>query len=399
MMYALVILTTCGGSTANIASHPVVEAARSSASQWMPSPDKDGSPAWHNNPNETCSTSALTGASKDVTACKAVFEPHHKVNADDLDLKPLDKPLDNTTALSAKHWRPTTDDLPTVALTLMLTWFFIGWTLKRRKSAEDTLFEKQRLQNAMDRLAQTAAIPAHPLHPSPRPLITVHRAPLATVQVSYETSSVEKKRAAYLERKEKLEKAAAARIDKLVASGDVSEADVPAAKRRAFDQLAREAPPSLSEGKASCFAAKEIPVRMTPENVLGAVVDEISGRPVDELPGLHTLLGPEFAAEFTEKIEEVQGILVDRTVELLDKTMEKTATARASGTLDPSQLAYSSGQKLAHHLQIAKRVATALKQRRVARSSSLLAQLAGGRSPTEGRLKTTLDAAKAMRRQ
>ena len=51
---------------------------------------------------------------------------------------------------------PTTDDLPAVAVTLVLCWLFIGWTLKRRKSSEDVKFEEQRLTMAMDKLAQVS---------------------------------------------------------------------------------------------------------------------------------------------------------------------------------------------------------------------------------------------------
>ena len=213
MMFAFVTLTACGGSTASlsIASKPVVEAASlSKASQWMPSDDV-ASLAWHkDNPNVTCTSQLVNGASK---AAAIANKPAHKDDVDprdedDLNLRRLDgtsasKPAckaeaapavdkadlapnsnDNMTSLSAEHWRPTTNDLPMVVLTLMLTWFFIGWTLKRRKSAEDVLFEKQRLQLAMDRLAQVHEQPlCAAAQPLARPLAhetTAPRPPFAT---------------------------------------------------------------------------------------------------------------------------------------------------------------------------------------------------------------------------
>ena len=93
-------------------------------------------------------------------------------------------------------------------------------------------------------------------------------------------------------------------------------------------------------------------MRMAPEHMIKAVVDETSDRPVDELPGLGSLLGPEFTTRFREKLVEVEAILVERTVATLATTMEKTRNARSSGLLDPSQLVYSSGQKLVASLNV-----------------------------------------------
>ena len=50
-------------------------------------------------------------------------------------------------------------------------------------------------------------------------------------------------------RKAKLERAAASRVDEMVVANELSSDEAPAAVRRVYDQLAREAAPSSSESK------------------------------------------------------------------------------------------------------------------------------------------------------
>lgn len=52
------------------------------------------------------------------------------------------------------------------------------------------------------------------------------------------------------------------RVASLIASGAIDEAEAPARRSTVYDEMAREAPPSSTDGKASCFAAEELPKRM-----------------------------------------------------------------------------------------------------------------------------------------
>ena len=243
------------------------------------------------------------------------------------------------TKAAAAHWPswpPTSGDVPYLLLVVGFTWIFITFTLWSRKSEQDEQDEKDRINLVRDRLAQ----------------------------VIYEHKETEKKRSAYNERKAKIEQAAAAHVDHLVAIGQLDEADAQSARAKTYDQMAREAAPSKEEKKASCFAAEQLPQRMSAEHILGAAIDEVSELPVDQLPGVHTAFGPAFAASFTVAMDEVAGLLTTRMTETLRKTIDKTSHARETAAVDPAMLIYASGQKLAEHLLLAKRVNRALRQRR-----------------------------------
>jgi len=249
------------------------------------------------------------------------------------------RPLVGTWQLS---WPPTSDNVPPVMLVLLATWAFIAYTLKHRKSADDVQHEQSRLKLAHDRLAQ----------------------------VLYEHEKTEKKRADYADRKSKIESAAAAVVNGLVASGDLDEAEAEAKRRGVYDQMAREAAPTSTDGKATCFAGEGMPQRMSAEHVFDAAIDEISGLPVDQLPGLHTALGPEFSPPFIRDMDQVATLMALRMTETLQTTMEKTEHARAKGACDPTLLAYASGQKICQDLRLATSVSKALCKRRTAAATS-----------------------------
>lgn len=213
------------------------------------------------------------------------------------------------------------------------------WTLKHRRTEEDVQAETQRLQLARARLAG----------------------------VLYEHEQTEKKRAAYLELKAKLKAAAAYHVAGLIASGSLDESDADMARAQVLDRMACEAEPSNPDGKATSFAAEELPQRMSAAHILDAAVDEVSGLPVDHLPGLDTSpLGTAFAAAFRTDMEAVAVLLAERMDDGLSKTMAKTVHARGKAGADPALLLYSSGQKLAQDLTTAKDVKKALAARRAA---------------------------------
>ncbi len=233
-------------------------------------------------------------------------------------------------------WPPRAEHVPFVLCAVALTWLFIAYTLRYRKTHDDTLQEQQRLKLAHDRLAS----------------------------VLYEHEQTRKKRKDYTERKMKLEQAAAAHVKKLLASGDLDEAEEMAMTAKVYDQMAREAAPSSTDGKASCFAGEQLPKLTSAEHIYDAAVDEVSTLPVDQLPGVRTALGAKFFAAFQSDMERVAALLAVRMAESLERTMSKTVEARSKVVSDPALLIYASGQKLAQDLDLAKKVKKALERRR-----------------------------------
>jgi len=233
-------------------------------------------------------------------------------------------------------WAPDFEHIPAVVAALVVTWTFIALTLRYRKTEDDVLQEQQRLKLAHDRLAS----------------------------IIYEHKQTTKKRSEFQERKAKLNQAAAAHVAQLVASGDVDESDTDVTTGKVFDQMAREAAPSSTDGKATCFAGEQLPELVSTQHILDAAVDEVSGLPVDQLPGVQSALGPKFAATFVADMEVVAGLLAVRMADTLQKTMDRTTHARTKAGADPALHVYATGQKLTEDLKLAKDVKKALGSRR-----------------------------------
>lgn len=254
-------------------------------------------------------------------------------------------------------WPSSTDDIPVVGLVLIVSWAFILAALRHRKTHDDLIYEQQQLMLARTRLAQ----------------------------VMFEHSSREKKRSEYLSRKARLLEGAASFVATQVATGVIDASEADSQRHRVYDKMAREAAPLSADGKATCFGAEGLPEKMSAEHILEAAVDEVSGLPVDQLPGLRTVLGPSFASAFLTDMERVMDLLAGRMVETLSETMEKTTLAREKAAADPALLVYASGQKLTQGLELSRRVVRAMKDRRKSASVSSHRKLVGS-LPMIGRL-------------
>lgn len=241
------------------------------------------------------------------------------------------------------------EHVPFVVAAIVVAWTFIASALRHRRTRCDEEAEQQRLKLAHDLLAS----------------------------IVYEHEQTTIKRKTFNERKAKLEAAAAAHVHRLVSSGDVDASDQELTISKVYDQMAREAPPSQTDGKATCFAAEQLPALTSVEHIYDAAVDEISGLPVDMLPGVHTALGARFASTFLADMETVSSLLAARMKETLDKTMGRTTRARAKATADPALQIYSSGQKLGEDLKMAANVKRALAQRRQAALGAWCPELLG----------------------
>lgn len=248
-------------------------------------------------------------------------------------------------------WPPSAEHLPIVVGTVVIAWCFILHALHHRRSHDDLVQEQQRLKLAHDRLAS----------------------------VTYEHEQTQKKRTAYTDRKARLEQAAAAHVKTVVAYVDPSDRN--SMIRKVYDQMAREAAPSCQDGKASCFAAEQLPAFTSAEHIYDAFVDEISGLPVDQLPGLSTALGTQFATQFAKEVDAVGHLLASRMRETLEKTMGHTSRARETATADPAVQVYATGQKLSQDLQLALKVTKALANRR--KRGFLGASLIGAEPPSD----------------
>eukprot|EP00966_Prymnesium_polylepis_P127290 2943902-Prymnesium_polylepis.1 len=106
---------------------------------------------------------------------------------------------------------------------------------------------------------------------------------------------------------------------------------------------------------APISVVQELPKAMPPERFFDACVDKINECPLDELPSIGKDLGAKRVPLFEKSFATCHKLLLEREVEVLDKTMRMTTEARKA-PVGEGDFGYSSGQILSEELDKAKRV-------------------------------------------
>ena len=139
-------------------------------------------------------------------------------------------------------WPPSRDNFVNLVALILFVWIVVLHSLRVKKTAADAQHEERRLQQVLDQLAQ----------------------------VSVEHKEVTEKRAAYFERKAKLQALAAE-----AAGGD---------EAKAADEFKR----LLVE---TGFGGEELTAALPPARYLGALVDDTEDLPLDHVTAVTSLLG------------------------------------------------------------------------------------------------------------
>jgi hypothetical protein len=221
-------------------------------------------------------------------------------------------------------WPVTPAKIPSYLFIVVCVWIFVGSSLRGTRTHQDELFETRRARQVMDQLAQ----------------------------VVYEHWKVETELHAYEARDLQLQELAHQRR-----GGSGGGVDVKATPE--YQEIIVET------GFADTYGPDNPkPVRLSPQRVLEALVDEIEQCPVSQLKAvLRKLKGTELNT-FVLLFREAHCIMLVRMNAKLDEITCKTKEARVKHAGNAAYSSFTTGSRLAEVLDMAKEVQKCFYKRR-----------------------------------